>query len=94
MEILIDKTLKHFYMLWESLILCKHENILLYLTFKENTISKLLKYRQITEIPTNKGVNSYKLKFSKIVKNVNKADTTNTISFCTIPYGTLKHHLN
>ena len=41
MHILIDKALKHFYMLQESLILCKHGNILLSLTLKENTISKI-----------------------------------------------------
>jgi len=39
MRILIDKALKHFYMLYESVILCKHGNISLSLTIKENTIS-------------------------------------------------------
>jgi len=36
MHTLIDKALKHFYMLKESLILCKH--IFLSLTVKKNTI--------------------------------------------------------
>ena len=36
-----DITLKHFYMLQESLILCKNVHILLYLTLKENTISEI-----------------------------------------------------
>ena len=44
MRILIDKALKHFYMLLESLILCEHGNILLSLTSKENTISFFLLY--------------------------------------------------
>ena len=39
MPILIDKALKHFYKVQESLILCKHRTILLSLTLKENTIS-------------------------------------------------------
>jgi len=42
MRILIDKELKHFYMLYESLILCKHGTILLSLTLKENTISNIV----------------------------------------------------
>ena len=41
MRILIDKTLKHFYILYEILMLCKHGNILLSLTLKENTISNI-----------------------------------------------------
>ena len=40
--------------------------ILLSLTFKENTISKLFYYIHIIEIPTNKGANSYKLNILKI----------------------------
>ena len=39
--ILIEKALKYFYMLQESHILCKHGNILLFLTLKENTISNI-----------------------------------------------------
>ena len=35
-------------------------------TLRENTISSVLLYIHITEIPTNKGHNSYKLKISKI----------------------------
>ena len=56
MRILIDKALKHFFMLKESLILCKHGNILLSLTLKENTISNFFTtlYIHIVEIPTNK----------------------------------------
>ena len=42
MRILIDKAREHFYMLYKSLILCKHGNILLYLTLKENTISNVV----------------------------------------------------
>ena len=64
MRILIGKA---FHRLLESLkiiYLCKHGQILLSLTFKENTIS--FHYIQITEIPTNKGANSYKLKLLKI----------------------------
>ena len=43
MRIQIDTALKHFYtcMLQESLILCKHGNILLSLTLKGNTISNV-----------------------------------------------------
>ena len=41
MRILIDKALNHIYMLKESLILCKHGNLLLSLTLKENTISNI-----------------------------------------------------
>ena len=44
MPILIDKALKHFYMLQESLILCKHGNILLSLTLKKKTIQTVLLY--------------------------------------------------
>ena len=40
MRILIDKALKYIYMLYESLIVCKHGNILLFLILKENTSSK------------------------------------------------------
>ena len=58
MRILIDKTLKHFFMLYESLILCKHGNILVSLTFKNNTISKKKYYKHIVEIPTPKGEHS------------------------------------
>jgi len=66
MDILIDNALKHFYMLKESQIVFKHGTILLaIMTFKENTISNLL-LLNIIEIPTNKGVNSYKLVISKI----------------------------
>jgi len=36
-----DIALKQFYMLQESLILCKNVHILLYLTLKENTISDI-----------------------------------------------------
>jgi len=42
MRILIDKALKRFYMFEESLILCKHGNILVSLTLKENAISNLV----------------------------------------------------
>ena len=38
MRIMIEKALKYFYMLQESLILCKHGNILLSLTSKANTL--------------------------------------------------------
>ena len=66
LRILIDKTLNHVYMLKESLILCKHGNILLSLALKENTISNLFYYIHIVEIPTKKDANSYKLKISEI----------------------------
>jgi len=39
MRIMGGKALTHFYMLQESLILCKNGHILLSLIFKENTIS-------------------------------------------------------
>jgi len=55
MSILIDKALMHFYMLKESLILCKHGNILFSLTLKENTISNMFYYIHSVEIPTQKG---------------------------------------
>ena len=44
MQILIEKALMFlfFYILYESLILCKHVHILLSLKFKENTIFKRL----------------------------------------------------
>ena len=61
MRILIDKSLKHFYMLQESLILCKHGNILLSLKWKGKHNLKLFYYIHIVEITTNKGENSYKL---------------------------------
>mgnify|MGYP000430483117 CR=1 FL=1 len=61
MRILIDEALKHLYVLQENLILCKHGNILLFLTLKKNTISNLFYYIHIVEIPTNKGANSYTL---------------------------------
>ena len=48
MRILIGKALKHLYMLWESLILCKHGHILLSLTFQENTISNSFLYTHYT----------------------------------------------
>ena len=63
MHILIGEAMQHFYMLWESLILCKHGNILLFLAYNKNTILNLLHI----EIPTNKGADSYILKISKIV---------------------------
>ena len=63
MRILIGKALKHLYMLWESLMLCKHGHILFSLTFKK-TQFKTCYYIYIIEIPTNKGANSYKLKIS------------------------------
>jgi len=44
MRILIDKALKHFYVLNKSHILCEHGNILLSLTLKENIISNVLLY--------------------------------------------------
>ena len=52
-------------MLQESLILCKHGDILLFLTLKEDTISNLFYYIHIVEIPINKGAYSYKLKIQK-----------------------------
>ena len=52
-------------MLYESQISCKHGNILLFLTLKENIISNFFTIH-IIEIPTNKGANSYKLNISKI----------------------------
>ena len=52
-------------MLYESLIVCKHGNILLSLTFKENKISFLFYLEHIIEIPTNKGANSYNRNLSK-----------------------------
>jgi len=54
MPSLIDKAMKHFYMLLESPILCKHGNILLSLTLKENTISNIFTIHiriHIAEIP-------------------------------------------
>ena len=54
-----------FFMLQESLILCKHGNISLSLSFKENTFQPFY-YKHIIAIPTNKGAKSYKLKISKI----------------------------
>ena len=65
MRILIDKALELFYVIGKSNI-CKHGNILLSLTLKENTISNMFYNIHIIEIPTNKGANSYKLKISKI----------------------------
>ena len=63
MRILIDKALKHFYISQESLILCKHENICLSFTLKQNTCLYCI---HSVKIPTKKGVNSYKHKLSKI----------------------------
>jgi len=45
-------------------VLCRHGNIYLSLTLKKKTTCYM--YKHIVEIPTNKGVNSYKLKKSKI----------------------------
>jgi len=60
MRILIDKALKHFYMVWESLILCWHGNILVYVTLKENTISNMFTiYVYIVQIPTQKDEHSW-----------------------------------
>jgi len=42
MVFLIDKALKDFYVLLESLIVCKHGNILLSFIFKENTLSNFI----------------------------------------------------
>jgi len=53
--ILIDKTLKHFYILQENLILRKLGNIVLSLTLKENTISYVFTTYIHVEIPTQKG---------------------------------------
>ena len=50
MSILIGKALKHFYMLQESLTLCKQGNIVLSLTLKENTISNFLQYTHYRNI--------------------------------------------
>jgi len=58
MRILTDKALRHFYILWESLILCKHGHIVLSLTLKEYTISNIFYYIPIVEIPTQKGEHS------------------------------------
>ena len=59
MRIVSEQALKHFYMLKESLILCKHGNILLSLTLKENLgISKKKYYIHIVQIPTQKGEHS------------------------------------
>jgi len=44
MRILIDKVLKYFYMLKESLILCKHGNISLSLNLKETQFQTFLLY--------------------------------------------------
>ena len=46
---------QHFYMLMESLKLCKHRHILLSLTFKKKTHFQTVYYIHIIEIPTNKG---------------------------------------
>jgi len=54
MRIMIEKALKYFYMLQESLILCKHGNILLSLTIKKNTILNIFTIH-IVEIPNQKG---------------------------------------
>ena len=54
------------YVIEKSDIMYTWTLILLFLTFKENTISKLFYYIHIIEIPTNKGANSYKLKILKI----------------------------
>jgi len=51
------QALNHFYMLYESLILCKHGNIVFSLTLKENTIS-FFTIITIVEIPTQKGEHS------------------------------------
>jgi len=68
MRILIEKALEHFYILKESLILCKHGNIYSVLDIKKKQNLKLFFtiHIHIVEIPTNKKVNSYKLKISKI----------------------------
>ena len=66
MCILIDKALKHFYMLYSSIIICKHGYILLSLTLKENTVSNMFAIIHIVEIAINKGAKSYKLKLMKI----------------------------
>ena len=59
MRILIEQALKHVYMLKENLILCKHGNILLSLTLKENLgISNNFYYIDIVQIPTQKGEHS------------------------------------
>jgi len=42
MVFLIDKELKDFYVLLESLIVCKHGNILLSFIFKENILSNFI----------------------------------------------------
>ena len=58
MRILIAKALTYFYMLQESLILCKHGNILLSLKSKENTISNsyavyILYTHDVQSFPSN-----------------------------------------
>ena len=83
-------------MLYESQISCKHGNILLFLTLKENIISNFFTIH-IIEIPTNKGANSYKLNISKIgnSRNWNKEGPNsyfhNTCCFCTLGNALLVH---
>ena len=86
MRILIDKTLKHFNMLQESLILCKHGGILLPLTLKKNIISNFFCYIHVVEIPTNKGANSYKLKQIKRVNYPPSCTSLGHILLCKVSF--------
>ena len=53
MRILIDKAWRHFYMLWESLILCKRGHmIIIVLNIKGKHNFKHVYYMHIVEIPT------------------------------------------
>ena len=64
MRSLIDKALKHVNIIWESLILCKH---IIVLDIKGADNVKPFFDTPIVEIPTNKGANSEKYQFSKIL---------------------------
>ena len=69
MRILIDKAPKHFYMLKESLLVCKHGNILLSLTLKKNKISNFFAiYILYKYLPTKEQTLTIKKKDGK--KNV------------------------
>jgi len=69
MRIMIGKALKHFYMLGKSnIMLTWTYSIVLNIKEKHNCKPvSYTSYTHIVEIPTNKGANSYKLEFSKIL---------------------------
>jgi len=58
MRILIDKVLRHFYLLQESLILCKTCKYISGLNIKGKHNVKHVYYTHVVEIPTQKGEHS------------------------------------